>query len=156
MALKLTFDHPQFIDYEDLVRIRFNSAQFLKSKASGLSIPPGTELYVRIEQQVNDAIQQPLEALFIICLVMTVIVALAIVAMSYFSGIGNIVPIWMFVNSIQLIAYLVLLDIPMPSNASYLLRRFLDTFRLNGKSDQFELSSLADGDASDAGFYESF
>lgn len=32
---------------------------------------------------------------------------------------------------------------PLPSNATYLLRRFLDTFRLNNKGELFDLESVA-------------
>ena len=80
-----------------------------------------------------------MEALFTVFVLFTALIIIGTIVLSIFSGIGYILPIWMFINSVQLMAYTVLLDIPMPSNAVYLLRRLLDALRLNGKDDLYDL-----------------
>ena len=70
--------------------------------------------------------------------VFTTLIFIGTIAFSIFSGSGYVLPIWMLINSVQLMAYTVLLDMPSPSNSSYLLRRLLDALRLNGKEDLFE------------------
>ena len=86
------------MDHEDLVRVRFNSGKVFASKVTGLSIVPGTELFVRIAQQVESSVISSLEALFTIFIILTVIMVLTMIAISFFSGIEYVLPIWVFIN----------------------------------------------------------
>ena len=109
------------------------------SEATGSQIAAGTELFVRMAMQVDDEASSSLEVLFTFLMIFTALIVIGMIVMSLFSGIGYILPIWMLINSIQLIAYTVLLDIPAPSNSTFLLRRILDALRINGKEDLFEI-----------------
>ena len=80
-----------------------------------------------------------LEALFAVLVTFMVTVVIGVVAINVYSGVGSMLPVWMLINSIQLFAYTVLLDIPMPSNSAYFLKRFLDALRINLKDDFFEI-----------------
>ena len=80
-----------------------------------------------------------LQALFAVLVTFMVTVVISMVAINVYSGAGSMLPVWMLINSIQLFAYTVLLDIPMPSNSAYFLRRFLDALRINLKDDFFEI-----------------
>ena len=48
MQIKAVFDNPNMVDADDLVSIKFNSAEKFVDEANGISIAPGTELYVRM------------------------------------------------------------------------------------------------------------
>ena len=87
--------------------------------------------------QIDEETRSSLEVLFTVFIVFMTPIVIGTIVLGIFSGIGYILPIWMLINSVQLIAYTVLLDIPMPSNAAYLMRCLLDTLRLNGKEDLF-------------------
>lgn len=60
---------------------------------------------------------------------------------------GSILPVWMFINSLQLIIYTVLLDIPQSSKAAYFMHKVLDGLRLrflyfNSHDDQNDIYDL--------------
>ena len=44
---------------------------------------------------------------------------------------GSLVPLWMFINSLQLILHVPLIDVQMPSNAHYFLKEYLSLIRFN-------------------------
>ena len=46
-----------------------------------------------------------------------------------FASIGSLLPTWMFINALQLIAHLPLLNSEMPGNAHYFLNKYLDYVR---------------------------
>ena len=48
-----------------------------------------------------------------------------------FCLLGSLLPIWMFVNTLQLIAHTPLINTAMPSNAHYFLMKYLNIVRLN-------------------------
>ena len=67
---------------------------------------------------------------------------------------GSLVPLWMFVNSLSLIAHVPLLSENLPSNLSYCLVKILDIVRLNiiklkpDKDDQLNATLIKDSDNS--------
>lgn len=46
-----------------------------------------------------------------------------------FASLGSLLPTWMFINSLQLIAHTPLLNCDMPGNAQYFLNKYLDLVR---------------------------
>jgi len=46
-----------------------------------------------------------------------------------FASVGSLLPTWMFINTLQLIAHLPLLNSEMPGNAHYFLSKYLDYVR---------------------------
>ena len=49
MQISTIFDNPNLLDREDLIRIRFNSEKNFVNEETGLSIAPGTELFVHMD-----------------------------------------------------------------------------------------------------------
>ena len=92
--------------------------------------------------QIDEETRSSLEVLFTVFIVFMTPIVIGTIVLGIFSGIGYILPIWMLVNSVQLIAYTVLLDMPFASNATYLMRRFLDALRINGNKDLYEIEDV--------------
>jgi len=46
---------------------------------------------------------------------------------------GSLLPTWIFINSLQIIAHMVLIKTLMPGNAAYFLRRYLEWLRWYNK-----------------------
>ena len=67
---------------------------------------------------------------------------------------GSLVPLWMFINSLTLIAHAPLLSESLPSNLSYYLVKILDILRLNvtslkpNKDDQLNSALIEDSNNS--------
>ena len=80
-----------------------------------------------------------MDYLFKIFLVLVLIV-MAIVVLLLFCG-GRLIPTWMFLNSLSLIAHLPLLAVLMPSNLHYFLWKWLHVFQLHnyGMNLNFEI-----------------
>lgn len=54
--------------------------------------------------------------------------------MALYVGLGGrLLPIWMFLNSMQLVVHLPLLPTNMPGNAHYFLTHYLSYIRLNSQ-----------------------
>lgn len=58
------------------------------------------------------------------------IIIIVLIAMVFFS-LGSLLPIWIFINSLQIISHTTLLNTVMPGNAFYVLKEYLDLVRLN-------------------------
>ena len=67
---------------------------------------------------------------------------------------GSLVPLWMFINSLSLVAHVPLLSENLPSNLSYCLVKILDIVRLNiiklkpDEDDQLNATLIKDSDNS--------
>ena len=141
LQITTVFDNSNLLDQEDLIRIRFNSGRTFISEETGLSIDPGTELFVHMDLQIDSETRSSLEGGFICIITFIVILVIGTTGLNFSIGTGQMLPIWMLISSTQLIAYTVLLDLPASSNAVYFLRRFLDALRFNGKDDLFQIES---------------
>ena len=136
----MQFDKPNYVDYEDLIRVSFWKREMFMSKFTGAKIPFGTEIYVRIALQVTEETKDSLDNL-ISALIVFAILALCsftIIKLLLFRlikggggrGENMLMPIWMALNSLQLLVYLVLIDIPLPANSAYFMFSILESMRL--------------------------
>ena len=69
-----------------------------------------------------------LDTLASFLIVITILTAL--LGLSLTICFGSFMSFWIFLNSLQLVLYTVLLNIPMPSNASYFMGQLLNLLRL--------------------------
>ena len=131
MTMQVVFDQPSLIDYEDLIRVTLWNSELYTTLGSPAAILPGTEIFIRIALQIDDESRESLDSLLYLFIILAVILIIcSLVIQIVFKGRENfIVPLWMSLNSLQLIAYAVLIDMPVPANAAYLMRRILDTLR---------------------------
>ena len=53
------------------------------------------------------------------------------ILMFAFAAIGSILPTWIFINSVSLVAHTTLLNTLMPGNVHYIFNRYLNLVRLN-------------------------
>ena len=129
--MQVVFDKPSLIDYEDLIRVTLWNSELYTTLGSPAVILPGTEIFIRIALQIDDESRESLDSLLYLFIILAVILIIcSLVIQIVFKGRENfIVPLWMSLNSLQLIAYAVLIDMPVPANAAYLMRRILDTLR---------------------------
>jgi len=58
------------------------------------------------------------------------IVAIVVGTLAFFS-LGSLLPLWVFVNSLQIITHSILLHTGMPGNVHYVFKDYLDLVRLN-------------------------
>lgn len=131
MTMQVVFDKPSLVDYEDLIRVTLWNPELYTTLGSPAAILPGTEIFIRIALQIDDESRVSLDSLLYLFLILAVILIIcSLVIQIVFKRRENfIVPLWMSLNSLQLIAYAVLIDMPVPANAAYLMRRILDTLR---------------------------
>ena len=61
-------------------------------------------------------------------IIFTILVALFGIILAFFHG--SFLTYWMFLNAMQLVIYTVLIQFPMPSNASYFMGQMLNLLRL--------------------------
>ena len=58
------------------------------------------------------------------------VVLIVLLIMGFFS-LGSLLPMWIFINSLQIITHTTLLNTMMPGNAFLVLKQYLDLVRLN-------------------------
>ena len=126
--IQLDFINPWDISTDsqfDTLSLTFWGVEYFKSYQNK-EVKFGTTLYYPIfrqvsasEKEVIDQLYSLLDKLFIGMMLMVLPVITA----------GSLLPTWMFINSLQIIAHMVLLKTLMTGNAHYFLLKFLDWLR---------------------------
>lgn len=96
---------------------------------NGEQIPFGSEVYWEFSRQMNlndfNSVDSTLS--FSHGLLITAIIFITILVLSG----GSLIPVWMFINSLQLCAYVVLIPTKLPGNAHHFLLNHLEILRLH-------------------------
>ena len=107
------------------LRVTFWGVDHFKSTAEN-AVRFGTELHWRVYRQIREEEQSFVDNFDIILIVkLTLLVCLLPICL-----LGNSLPTWMFLNSLQLIATLPLLNTLIPENLHQFLSKYLDLTRL--------------------------
>lgn len=88
----------------------------------------GSEVQTKILRQINYEEAEQLESGLVY--VKAYIIFIVLLIMGFFS-LGSLLPMWIFVNSLQIITHTTLLNTMMPGNAFLVLKQYLDLVRLN-------------------------
>lgn len=108
----------------------FWGVEFFKS-FTGVEVEFGTKLTWKILRQLGASEADAIDSLenFI-----NSVVVLGLLPMMLILGFGGrLLPTWMFLNSLQLLAHLPMLDAHVPANLHYYLVYYLSLIRLNSK-----------------------
>ena len=129
MVIQLYFVNPWAVSDDtvnDKLSVTFWGVEFFKS-LQGKEVEYGTTLYWPIMRQISETEKvsiQNVNGAIEVLLVATFAIILPVIA------VGSLLPTWIFINSLQIIAHTVLLKTLMPANAHYFLSTFLDWLRL--------------------------
>lgn len=139
MDLESIRDYNQNSEDYNTISISFNDAagNFVSENGKGISFGQTIEWTVQplVKKSVTDNIQA------LANLWMTLVVLALVI--SFFLAVfqGSLLPTWMLVNTLQLIAHVPLISSKLPSNAHYFLLNFLGVVRFNWE----QLNSQVDG-----------
>ena len=128
MVIQLNFINPWAISDDtayDKLSVTFWGVEFFKSFA-GKEVEYGTTLYWPIMRQISGTEKESIQNVNVsvkVLLVTTFAMILPVIA------VGSLLPTWIFINSLQIIAHTILLKTLMPANAHYFLSTFLDWLR---------------------------
>ena len=88
----------------------------------------GSTIDVKILRQINPKTADDLDSGLVY--IKAYIIAIVLLSVAFFS-LGSLLPLWVFVNSMQIITHTPLLNTVMPGNVHYVLKEYLDLVRLN-------------------------
>ena len=112
---------------QSFIKVTFWGVEFFKSQ-EGVEVEFGTELRWRIFRQLSSAQAEQIDGMY---RVVSGVLSTVLVVVTLFVGIGGrMLPVWMFLNSLQLVAHLPLVATDMPANLHYILIKHLDLVRL--------------------------
>ena len=130
--LQLDYTDPNLVNAENhynQLRVTFWGTDFFKAKENDETVRFGTVITWQIFRQIEekeasaiDTVQSAVKGISYAVLVPTTILA-------FFSG--SLLPVWMFINSLSLIAHVPLLSSELPANINYFLLEYLNLLRLN-------------------------
>ena len=126
--LQLTFQNPWDISNDsqfDTLSITFWGVEYFKSHQNK-EVLFGTTLYWPIFRQISASEKETIDSLDDILDVVWISTMLLILPAI---TAGSLLPTWMFINSLQIIAHMVLLKTMMPGTANYFLNKYLNWLR---------------------------
>jgi len=126
--LQLSLQNPWEVSADgqfDTISVTFWGTEYFKS-ISNKEVRYGTVLTHKLYRQIPASVADSIDGLDTFDFGFF---AFGFSMMLPFSSIGSLLPTWMFVNALQLIAHLPLLNSNMPANAHYFLRKYLDIVR---------------------------
>lgn len=126
--LQLSFDNPWDISDDtqyDTLSVTFWGVEYFKS-TQGKEVKFGTTLKWPLVRQISPAEMETVESIdsFLQLLTIGSFLFLLPVVLA-----GSLLPTWMFINALQIVAHMALLKTMMPANAHYFLKRYLDWLR---------------------------
>ena len=132
LKLQLYFDSPESMSQDlkqDVVSVTFYGTEFFQSEDSS-EVEFGTTLTVAILRQVSDDSTE-VQASLGVAAVCSWVIAMTILLIPFFLCVGNsLLPVFMFLVTLQLIAHMVLFGTDMPAEVIVYLRYLLDVMRL--------------------------
>ena len=126
--LQLTFLNPWDISDSaqfDTLSVTFWGVDYFKSYQDK-EVLFGTTLYWPLFRQIDPNQKEAIETMDSFLSVFTIATILLILPVI---TAGSLLPTWMFINSLQIIAHMALLKTLMPANAHYFLSKYLDWLR---------------------------
>jgi hypothetical protein len=112
--------------------IRFWGTEFFKNK-DGVEIPFGVEVTWDVIRQIAEEDKESVDSALTFSHALYILICLFIFLLVL--TCGPLLPVWMFINSMQLIVHVPLIAIQLPGNAHYFLLENLKIFKLDFVSD---------------------
>lgn len=112
----------------DTLSVTFWGTEYFKSQ-QGKEVRYGTTLYHPILRQINPIEGDGIDNLSYL----NGWAYASILLILPFASLGSLLPTWMFINSLQIIAHMPLMNSLMPGNAHYFLTKYLDMVRWRNK-----------------------
>lgn len=137
MDIQAEFENPNSVGQDDKLLVIFWRNEMFKSKANGQNVKFATSIITPIFRQIDEEQAEEMDLLASYLIMITILTALFMVSLAIY--MGSLATLWIFLNAMQLVTYTVLLQTPMPSNASYFMGQLLNLLRLQ----VFELQPFA-------------
>ena len=131
LQIQLEIKNPESIGDDfgepDNLSVTFWGTKYFKSQ-EGVEVGYGSEVNIKIIRQISASAVGALQEGLVYIKAYIIAIVLSVVA---FFSVGSLLPMWMFVNSLQIITHSALLNTMMPGNVFTVLREYLGLVRLN-------------------------
>lgn len=127
MMINNAMDVGDYFGEPDNLSVTFWGTEYFKSSA-GHEVMFGSEVRMKMIRQINLLEAEQIDKSLVY--IKGYIVAIVLLILSFFS-LGSLLPMWIFVNSLQIITHTTLLKTMMPGNAFLVLKQYLDMLRFN-------------------------
>ena len=131
--LQINFENPENLNTftsKDFITVTFWGVEFFKS-FKGIEVEFGTKLRWKVLRQMR---AEDARAIDVFENVINSILMTGLLPMLFLIGLGGqLLPTWMFLNSLQLITHLPMIDAHKPANLHYFLVNYLSLIRLNSQ-----------------------
>lgn len=132
LKLKIEFDEAESVssdfEHNDSIVVTFWDTQYFKSK-KGAEVPFGSTATWEVIRQMPDYDSVSVESALGFSHFLLAVIGLFVFLLILFCG--PLLPIWMFINSMQLIVHVPLIQIKLPGNAHYFLLDHLKILKLH-------------------------
>ena len=130
-------------DYQhnDYILVTFWGTEYFKNPA-GNEVPFGSEVSWEIFRQMSPEEIVSVSSALAFSFALLIIIAFFILLLIF--TCGSLLPVWMFINSMQLILHVPLIRIKLPGNAHHFLLEHLHILNFHKLSETLGLSDLVE------------
>lgn len=128
MDIQAEFENPDSVGQTDKLLVVFWRNEMFSRASNSQNVKFATSIVTPIFRQIDEEEAADLDIIASYLIMLTIFTAMFMVLLAIHKG--SLTTFWMFLNSIQLVIYTVLLQTPMPSNASFFMGQVLNLLRL--------------------------